>query len=82
MKWYLFLSLTSRKAADQDDITDPPVVLNMKPKAGFVDTNYEHHLNEVMETLLWRTTSLITIIFLKTTKNPKNFHMKKYIKKC
>ena len=49
MKWYFVLSLTFRKAADQDDVTDLPVVLNMKPKTGFVGTTYDHHHNEAKE---------------------------------
>ena len=49
MKWYLVLTLTFRKALHQDEVTDPPMVLNMKPKAGFVATNYERHLDEEME---------------------------------
>ena len=49
MKWYFVLTLTFKKEAHQNEVTDPPVVLNIKPKTGFVATNYEHHLNEVME---------------------------------
>ena len=36
-----------RKAVDQDVVIAPVVVLNMIPKTGFVDTNYEHDLNEI-----------------------------------
>ena len=46
---FFVLSLTFRKAADQDEVTDPPVLLNMNPKTGFVCVNYEHYPNKAME---------------------------------
>ena len=49
MKWYFVLTLTFKKAAHEEEVNDPPVVLNMRPKTGFDDTNYERHLNEAME---------------------------------
>ena len=49
MKWYFVLTLAFKKAAHEEEVTDPPVVLNMRPKTGFVATNYERHLNEAME---------------------------------
>ena len=41
--------MTFKEAAHEDEVTDPPVVLHMKPKTGFVTSNYERHLNEAME---------------------------------
>ena len=49
MKWYFVLSLQFRKAVYQDDVTETPVVLNVKLKTGFVSTNHEQYLNETME---------------------------------
>ena len=49
MKWYFVLTLTFKKAAHEEEVTDPPVVLNMRPKTGFVATDYERHLNEAMK---------------------------------
>ena len=49
MKWHFALKLTFWKAVDHDVVTDPPIVLNMNPKTGFVGTNCEHDLNEAME---------------------------------
>ena len=38
---YFALSLTFRKAASLDVITDPPVVLHTEPKIGLIGSNYE-----------------------------------------
>ena len=54
MKWYVVLTLTIKKAVDQDDVNDSPVVLNTKPKTGFVATDYEHHLNKAMKDITER----------------------------
>ena len=39
MKWYFLLTLTFKKAAHEEEVADPPVMLNMRPKIGFVATN-------------------------------------------
>ena len=49
MKLYFVLTLTFKKAVHEEEVTDPPVVLNMRPKTGLFATNYERHLNEAME---------------------------------
>ena len=43
------MTLTFRKAANQDEVTDPPVARNMNLKTDFVGTNYEHDLNVANE---------------------------------
>ena len=47
IKWYFGLTLTFRKAAFLDVITDPPVVLHTQPENQ--RTNYEQELSEAFE---------------------------------
>ena len=52
IKWYFGLTLTFRKAASSDVITDPPVVLHTEPKMGLRGTNYERKLSEAFEEMI------------------------------
>ena len=52
IKWYFGLTLTFRKAASSDVITDPPVVLHTEPKMGLRGTNYEQELSEAFEEMI------------------------------
>ena len=52
IKWYFGLTLTFRKAAFLDVITDPPVVLHTEPEMGLRGTNYERKLNEAFEEMI------------------------------
>ena len=52
IKWYFGLTLTFRKAASSDVITDPPVVLHTEPKMGLRGTNYVNQLSEAFEEMI------------------------------
>ena len=52
IKWYFALTLTFRKAAFLDVITDPPVVLHTEPKMGLMGTNYEQELSKALEEMM------------------------------
>ena len=52
IKWYFGLTLTFRKAAFSDVITDPPIVLHTEPEMGLRGTNYERKLSEAFEEMI------------------------------
>ena len=81
MKFVICLFIDFQK----DDVTDPPVVLNIKSKTGFAGTNFERRLNEPMETrqvyIVPRTSNSsqqqqikIWLKMIFEQKNQKNFH--------
>ena len=49
IKWFFALTLTFRKTASWDVITDTPVVLHTEPKMG---TNYEQKLSKALEEMM------------------------------